>query len=111
MKEKNNYDTFFVLLLGAMSFTTCSVSPEDTPGLCTLSCESAKIVGSDPSFKIIKNSNDMQFTCSANQANQALNPTLVYFTIVRSIEQVNVDGTVGGTRIISLFHMAVLSLS
>ena len=86
---------FFVLLLGAMSFTTCSVSPEDTPGLCTLSCESAKIVGSDPSFKIIKNSNDMQFTCSANQANQALNPTLVYFTIVRSIEQINVDGTVG----------------
>ena len=67
---------FFVLLLGAMSFTTCSVSPEDTPGLCTLSCESAKIVGSDPSFKIIKNSNDMQFTCSANQANRSSKPNL-----------------------------------
>lgn len=86
---------FFVTLILAISFTTCSVSPADTPGLCTLSCESAKIVGNDPTYKIISNSNDLVYTCSANQANQALNPTLVYFTIVNTIDQVNIDGTVG----------------
>ena len=47
---------FFILIIGAVMFTTCSVSPEETPGLCSLTCGSAKIGGSDPTMKILANS-------------------------------------------------------
>ena len=74
-------------------FTTCSVSPEETPGLCSLSCGSAKIGGSDPTMKIVANSPVTQsFTCNAGSANQPINPTLIYFTVAKSIEEVRNDG-------------------
>ena len=31
------------ILMAALSFTTCSVSPEEIPGLCSLSCGSARL--------------------------------------------------------------------
>lgn len=84
------------ILMAALSVTTCSVSPEETPGLCSLSCGSAKITAADPNFKILSNTSDLSYTCSASQANQALNPSLIYFTIVQAISPLQNNGDNAG---------------
>ena len=87
---------FATILFSSLIFTTCSVSPKETPGLCTLTCGSASIAASDPSYKIAAKSSDMNFLCSSSSAGQALNPTLIYFAVSKDIqaEDQSTDGDV-----------------
>ena len=93
------YKILFMVLCGLL-FNTCSVSPEENPGLCSLTCDSAKIVGNDPGYKITPKTEDITYLCSASSAGQPLNPTLLYFLVSKDIsaeEQTETEAEDGTT--------------